>query len=236
MKLGTKIAGGFGIVLVLTAVVGYVGYSGLSGVTTIVDKADDGNRMVKQIQAARQQEKNFILRSDPQYITKVDEEVQGLLTQARTTKEKMEDAADRAQMETVATSTQDYKTAFDSYVTLAANKDKAVENMVTAARTLQSVADTIRAEQKDELALVLDAQHHIADGSRAHLSWAGTVKDFLADKSSALNVETNGHNCGFGKWLDSQAYTNEAVACGQQFRQIIENVKQKHLDLHARRY
>ena len=69
MKLGTKIAGGFAIVLILTAVVGYVGYSGLGGVTTIVDKADDGNRMIKQIQAARQQEKNFIIRKDQQYTT-----------------------------------------------------------------------------------------------------------------------------------------------------------------------
>ena len=41
MKLGAKIAAGFAVVLLLTAVVGYVGYSGLSGVTVTVDKADD---------------------------------------------------------------------------------------------------------------------------------------------------------------------------------------------------
>ena len=53
MKLGTKIAGGFAIVLILTAIVGYVGFNGLGGVTTIVDKADDANRLIKQAQAAR---------------------------------------------------------------------------------------------------------------------------------------------------------------------------------------
>ena len=37
MKLGTKIAGGFGIVLLLTTIVGYVGYNGLSSVVTIAD-------------------------------------------------------------------------------------------------------------------------------------------------------------------------------------------------------
>ena len=76
MKLGSKIAGGFAVVLILTAIVGYVGFSGLSGVVTIVDKADDGNRMIKQIQAARQQEKNFIIRGDQQYVEKVDEQVE----------------------------------------------------------------------------------------------------------------------------------------------------------------
>ena len=154
MKLGTKIAGGFAIVLILTAVVGYVGYSGLGGVTTIVDKADDGNQMIKQIQAARQQEKNFIIRKDQQYATKVDEQVEELITQARTTKEKMKDAADRAQMEAVAKSTQDYKTAFNRFVALAAQKDNASEQMVTTARNLQTVADTMRQEQKTELVQV----------------------------------------------------------------------------------
>jgi len=193
MKLGSKIAGGFAIVLILTAVVGYVGYNGLSGVVTIVDKADDGNRMIKQIQAARQQEKNFIMRADKQYIEKVDKEVEELIAQAKTTKDKMKEAADRSQMEEVAKSTQNYKTAFDRYVTLANQKDQAVANMVQAARDLQAVAETIRAEQKAELALIFDVQTHVSEGSVAHLNWAGDVKDFLADKNATLNVETDGH-------------------------------------------
>ena len=67
MKLGMKIAGGFAIVLILTAIVGYVGYNGLGGVTDIVDKADDGNRLIKLAKDCRVEEKNFIMRGDKKY-------------------------------------------------------------------------------------------------------------------------------------------------------------------------
>ena len=67
LKLGTKIVSGFTIVLLLTLVVGYVGYSGLGGVSNIVDKADDGNRLIKQAKDCRLQEKNFMLRKDQKY-------------------------------------------------------------------------------------------------------------------------------------------------------------------------
>ena len=107
MKLGTKIVSGFAIVLILTAIVGYVGYNGLSSVVTIVDKADDGNRMIRQMQAARQQEKNFIIRSDQQCVTRAGEHVEELIDQAKTTKDKMIDSSDRMQMDEVATSTRD---------------------------------------------------------------------------------------------------------------------------------
>ncbi len=151
MKLGTKIAGGFAIVLLLTAVCGYVGYNGLTSVTEIVGKADDGNRMIKIIQAARQQEKNFIIRGDKEYVAKVGEQTETLADQAKETKEKMNDASDRAMMDDVADNTGKYKDAFGKYVELAAGKDKAGEEMVKAARDLQTVGDTIRQEQKSQL-------------------------------------------------------------------------------------
>jgi methyl-accepting chemotaxis protein len=145
----------------------------------------------------------------------------------------MKEAADRAQMEDVAKSTKEYKAAFDRYVALAAQKDQAVTNMVQAARDLQAVAETVRAEQKAELALVFQADDHVVHGEVDHLNWAGAVKDFLADKNAKLDVETDGHKCGFGKWLDSSELEKQLAACGTEFRQVIDAMRQKHLDLHA---
>ena len=70
MKLGTKIAGGFAIVLILTAIVGYVGFNGLSGVTDIVDKADDANRLIKGAQSARLEQKNFMAEKEDEFAEK----------------------------------------------------------------------------------------------------------------------------------------------------------------------
>nr|HDN00748.1 chemotaxis protein [Deltaproteobacteria bacterium] len=75
LKLGTKIAGGFAIMLVLLTAVAFVGYNGMSGVINRVEKADDANKIVKDILHIRQQEKNFIIREDHKYA----EEVKDLL-------------------------------------------------------------------------------------------------------------------------------------------------------------
>ena len=71
MKLGSKIAAGFAVVLLLTAVVGYVGYSGLSGVIVIVDKADDANRLIKQAQTARLAQQNFMAEKEAKFAEEV---------------------------------------------------------------------------------------------------------------------------------------------------------------------
>ena len=154
MKLGTKIVSGFAIVPVLTAIVGYVGYNGLSNVGQIVEKADDVNEMVKTMQATRQQEKNFIIRGDKEYVAKADKDAEELIQQAKETKDKMEDASDRSMMDDVAENAGKYEHAFHRYVELAAKKDTAAEAMVEAARDLQTVSDTIRQEQKVQLAKV----------------------------------------------------------------------------------
>ena len=91
MKLGTKIASGFAIVLILTAIVGYVGFNGLGSVTAIVDKADDGNRLIKFAKDCRVQEKNFIMRGDKKYQKENDETMAKIYEQIDTTMAKLRD-------------------------------------------------------------------------------------------------------------------------------------------------
>ena len=67
-----KIYAGFALLLGLLVVVGAVGYLGFIRAVERVQKADDVNRLVKGIYAARLQEKNYILRDDSFYIARVD--------------------------------------------------------------------------------------------------------------------------------------------------------------------
>lgn len=151
MKLGTKIAGGFAAVLLFTAIVGGIGYKGLTGVDVIVDKADDGNRMIKQFQLVRQQEKNFVIRGDVEYAKKLNEEIDVLIEQARNTKDKMQVASDKALMDEILSHAGEYKEAFDQYAELAASKSQAGQDMVKSARDLQNMAEEIRQQQKAQL-------------------------------------------------------------------------------------
>ena len=151
LKLGAKIVGGFVIVLVLLAVVAYVGYNGLTGVVDRVEKADDVNRLIKDTLHSRQQEKNFIIRGDKEYADKVQEYVAHLKKQAKETKDKFKDSANKQQMDEVVTAVGKYEKGFGDYVDLQVKVGAADARMVEAARGLQAMADTIRAEQKKEL-------------------------------------------------------------------------------------
>ena len=70
MKIGTKIAALAVILIFLGTFAALTGYIGLSNVVNRVEKADDVNRLVKGIMAARQQEKNFIIRGDNHILIK----------------------------------------------------------------------------------------------------------------------------------------------------------------------
>jgi methyl-accepting chemotaxis protein len=61
MKIGTKIAGGFGIVIVIAAVLGFLGWNSLGRVEKLVVTANDAGYAVNELQNARGQEKDFII-------------------------------------------------------------------------------------------------------------------------------------------------------------------------------
>ena len=61
MGLATKLALGFGLVLILTSVVAFMAYNGLNNVARNVDIADDANRLVKYMLDTRREEKNFVI-------------------------------------------------------------------------------------------------------------------------------------------------------------------------------
>ncbi|MCD4730893.1 MAG: methyl-accepting chemotaxis protein, partial [Bacteroidales bacterium] len=152
LKLSVKILGGFAIVLVLLIVVAYVGYNGLAGVVDRVEKADDVNRLVKEILETRQQEKNYIIRGDDAYAKKVDEDVKKIISQCMATKEKFNQKLNKDQMDLVIAKVKEYQKAFHSYVDLHHQKDKAMTQMRDKAHVTLTQGEAIRKDQKDQLA------------------------------------------------------------------------------------
>ena len=67
LKLGTKIGGGFGIVLLLSAVIALVGWSGMAGVVDRVEKVGTLDWIVKQLLEVREDNKSYIINNDQQY-------------------------------------------------------------------------------------------------------------------------------------------------------------------------
>ncbi len=158
MKLGMKIASLAGILVIIASIMSFVGYISLTGVVDRVEKADDVNRMIKFMLGARQQEKNFIIRGGKEYIDKVQKEAADLKRQATETKDDFKDPVNKQQMDDILASAGRYEKAFADYVSYHADEKAAEEKMVKAAREFGAMAETIRAEQKKELAQLIEAK------------------------------------------------------------------------------
>lgn len=157
MKLGdlnlpTKILGGFSVLLFFLLIVAYAGYSGLAGVKDRVEKADDVNRLVKEILTIRQQEKNYMIRGEDIYIRKVDKGIQAFITQDLALKDKFKKTANKDQMDLIITKVKAYKTAFHNYVDLNEQKNDMLAQVRQNAQTTFTEAEMIRKELKQQLA------------------------------------------------------------------------------------
>jgi len=236
MKLASKLYSGFAIMVAITAVLGYMGWSSLGSVEHKVVIGDDANQFVKIINNARIAEKNFMMRGDEKFAQEMLGQKEQFDALVKGITAKMKIAADKQQVAEMHTEAGTYIDQAKQYVEL----DKKVAELtaesgpiVQSARNTQTLAVEMGQDQEMKLAAVMDVQASIADGSRAHLQWAGAVKDFLADKDATLNVQTDGHKCAFGQWLDSSEFAEQATYCGQEFRDLIDGAKQKHLELHS---
>ncbi len=187
MKLGTKIAGGFAIVLLLTAVLSYISYNGMSTVSDRTDKVADCNAIIQKMVVIRQQEKNFVIRGDHKYVTKVDDLVGEAVTALNELKGKFDKAQNKAAIDDIIQHANSYKSAFDHYVELAEKKAELVStigSLVTSAREVVSVAETMRAEQKNQFDEILHGKTKAAkstSGSDSGSATAGTLKDKMVD-------------------------------------------------------
>ncbi len=79
IRIGSKILGGFAMVLTLLVLVGLAGWWGLRTVVEVGDEVQAINEISKFMLEARRQEKNFILRQD----VKIAGEVRSLLARAK---------------------------------------------------------------------------------------------------------------------------------------------------------
>ena len=151
MRLGIKLGLGFGIVLALTAMVALIGVKGINDASERVVKADDVSRMVKLILQARQQEKNFIMRSEQSYADAAFARVADIRKQTLATKELFTDQLNKDQMDQVLASVDEYEKAFKNVVSIENKSRELMKTMRAEAADALRLSEGIRADQKKQL-------------------------------------------------------------------------------------
>lgn len=150
-KLGKKIAGLAAMLIVLSGIVALFGYGGLAGVQDRVEKANDVNRMVKDILTVRQHEQEFIIHKDSSDIDKVLGITKNLKKQANLTKGKFAKKVNKEQMDQVFRDVNGYEAAFTEYVELEKQKATVMAKMIEKAGIALGRLEDIRTDQKKQL-------------------------------------------------------------------------------------
>lgn len=151
MKLGLS----FALMIFLSAAMAYVGHNGISEIGNRVDKADDVNRMVRDILETRISEKNYMLRAEDSYLKKHAELINTLKSQIQKTDQKFSQKVNHEQMSEVTKAVDKYDNTFTAYIKLVQERTSTMELMRNDARAALNELEKVRSEQKQQLESVL---------------------------------------------------------------------------------
>ncbi len=118
LKLGIKLGIGFGFLILLTAAVAGVGVYGLKSVNKNVELVSHVDSIMADMLSARRQEKNYIIRKDPQYEKDVNKFVQHIQSEAAILREALSSPAERQLIDRMLAAATKYQMAFSTYVDL----------------------------------------------------------------------------------------------------------------------
>ena len=234
LKLSTKIISGFAIVLLLTALVGYAGFSSLGSVVSIVETVREANHLIQCANDCRQEEKDFMLTRDEKFQEANNETMKEIHNQIEVLRAEVSNPAGETLLQEITGNANSYKDSFDNWVRLSHEQENQETSMVKNANLFLVACEKLQKEQTAQVENALHLLNEVSGASRAHLNWVLGVKDFLADPSlEKLTVQKDGTKCGFGLWLASDKFKQQAETAGPKFQAIVNRMRNDHLTLHA---
>lgn len=152
-----KLMVGFGLVTLTVIGLIVMGSLGRDAVGERVAKADQANRIVKLLLAARVSEKNFELRSDPQAVSDAGDRLDEVMALAKDLKARFEAPDNQALTDKVLERSGAYRNNLDQFVSLVDQRKTTLAQMRDAAREAEAALLKLRTN------LAQDASQYIQD-------------------------------------------------------------------------
>ncbi|MEA3544145.1 MAG: CZB domain-containing protein, partial [Thermodesulfobacteriota bacterium] len=211
LKLGKKMAVGFGLMLIMITAVGSWAIFGISGIVGNASEVIDGNKLRGEMVQREVDHLNWA------------GEVNKLLTDKNVT--------------TLHVQTDPKQCAFGKWYY--GEGRKAAEAMVPAIAPLLAEIEEHHS-RLHESAIHIGEKFHQADTSLPkflaekevdHLIWVNQVLTYLAEKQNELNVQTSHELCSLGKFLYGDA-GRKVAATDPELAHLMEAMKEPHMHLH----
>lgn len=116
INLKLNIAGGFAALLLLSIAIAFIVTNGMNKVIESINNADDVNRLVKYIEQARIEEKNYIMSGDDKFIKTSNEILEKMYLQVIHTKDTLHETPFIRQMDSILAAIKRYKNALALFV------------------------------------------------------------------------------------------------------------------------
>ncbi|MCI4625968.1 MAG: ATP-binding protein [Candidatus Magnetoovum sp. WYHC-5] len=155
-RLTFKISGGFAIVLVLCVAIALIGINVINKALVNVNNADDVNRLIKNIEKARMEEKNYIIRHDTKYVASVLDITKLMEHQLRAILNRLTDDGQKTRLRQIISSIENYKEAFIRYANLYERKLSLDMELANSADSFEDFP--LIFEKEEALKLLKEAQ------------------------------------------------------------------------------
>ncbi|MFO7749538.1 MAG: methyl-accepting chemotaxis protein [Desulfobacteraceae bacterium] len=212
LTIGQKIAFGFAITLILLCTVGVLSYTGVGSIVTNAGQVIDGNKLDGNLAQKEVDHLNWANR------------VNALLTDESVTRLDVE--------------TDDHQCGFGKWLYGQGRKD--------AETLVPSLAPLFREIERPHAALhasAVDIQKHFVQADEKlpafliekevdHLKWSDEIKDLFIKNLPGLDVETNDHQCGMGRFLYGEE-GKRVAAEDPELARLLQAIKAPHAELHA---
>jgi len=148
MKIGQKLFAGFGIVLLLTAALGIVAIVQIGAMHTQTGVMEKATELKTAIDEVRQQEKNYLLRGDPDYIDRVNSELEHVKKAATELESRITLGENKAKLEEIRSTIPEYESAFKELQQL---KNVGEDQLATCEKDAHAIEDAIKDSSADQL-------------------------------------------------------------------------------------
>ncbi|MFP4140722.1 MAG: methyl-accepting chemotaxis protein [Phycisphaerae bacterium] len=225
MKLGTKIAGGFGIVLVLTIVVAFLGYSGLQKTEASVTKADHAADLMQLIGTAGAARRDYLSTGEEKFAEKNIDTFDQVDTVSSDLLSILNDPADRQQVETFRSASDKYLAEFKKVVTIGERMEGLTNVMGSSAGKLVEVCEAFRADQKAEYDRLVKEQADFIAKAEKQAALANGMLTMIYDvKSYRIMLMNKYDEDTYNKW---EAKNDEVLAMADQLKASLESEENK---------
>lgn len=212
MTFGQKIGIGFGIMLILVAVIGALSFKGVGGIVSNAKIVIEGNELDRILS---EKEIDHLVWAN---------EVNALLTDDTVTALEIE--------------TDDHKCGFGKWL-FGEEREYAEELVPSLAPLLKEIEEPHR--QLHESAISISKVFKQANQSLPtflsqkmvdHLKWASDIRDALLQNKPALDVQMDSTECALGKWLKSEEAIEAYEQGSTEFKRSWDEMVASHNALH----